>query len=152
MKIKGIAKRDTLSFVFAIMTCEELNIYSKPIRLCVDTGATNTTIMDADADKLAIDYSKLKESKQGALGIGGIVKSYEIGKMTLEFKTDNDELVQKEEIADAHVLRHIDESPSMDLRLMNMMYIFRLPSLLGLSVLRNYHIYFEDETVILEKP
>ena len=55
----------------------------------MDTGATKTTILDSDARRLGIPYSKLSRLKQPLLGLGGLVETYVAKDVILYFKSDN---------------------------------------------------------------
>jgi hypothetical protein len=53
----------------------------------VDTGASHTTILQGNALKLGINFSKLKLAKKPVLGISGKQKVYELDDVTLAFQT-----------------------------------------------------------------
>lgn len=59
------------------------------LELLMDTGATKTTILDSDARRLGIPYSKLSRLKQPLLGLGGLVETYVAKDVILYFKSDN---------------------------------------------------------------
>jgi len=74
MRIEGIWGADA-PFLRAFLVCEKLGIADYLIFL-VDTGATSTNILDRDAVRLRINYTKLKRVKDGTIGIGGVVDTY----------------------------------------------------------------------------
>ena len=58
------------------------------VAFLVDTGASVTTIMDRDRDRLGIDWDRLDKTKRPLSGIGGTVDTRIIRDGILLFKTD----------------------------------------------------------------
>jgi len=70
----------------------------------VDTGASVTTIMDRDRDRLGIDWNRLDKKKRPLSGIGGTVDTRIIRDGILLFKTDTGGTVR--ERLQVYVARH----------------------------------------------
>lgn len=64
---------------------------AQPITLLIDTGASNTTILQGDAMRLGIDFSKLKPGK-GSVGISGPEQTYELEDTVLGFPIKYDKV------------------------------------------------------------
>lgn len=84
MRIKGSWGEFEAPYVIAFLISDDLNI-RKPVEFLIDTGASRTTILDSDAIRLGIDYSKLQRFKQGTVGIGGVVDTYILPNARLVF-------------------------------------------------------------------
>lgn len=54
----------------------------------LDTGATVTTILDGDAERMEINFEKLKLSELKAAGIGGLVDTYEMHDVIIVFEEE----------------------------------------------------------------
>jgi len=87
MRIKGRGGRYDAPYVVAHLICEELSI-SKEVEFLIGTGASATNILDNDAIRLRIDYSKLHKAETGAIGIGGEVATYILPQIKLIFKEE----------------------------------------------------------------
>ena len=150
MRIRGRIGLSGLCFVNAIIICPEMNI-DDPIRFCIDTGSSATTICYSDVSRLHIDYAKLTKSRLNALGIGGTVQVYLMGQSSLKFTTD-DNRIHTHELERIRVLKHTSDRKWYDpKRVLELIHLRWIPSLLGMDVLRHYRIAFEDRTVVLEK-
>ena len=105
--------------------------------LVVDTGTAVTTINEFDARQMKVDYSKLTKY-QNSLGIGGSAESYLADSCHLYF---------------GEGIESVDVKPVKFLRQTNVAEVDqeRYPSLLGMDVLRNYKISFNESKVILER-
>jgi len=66
MRIVGGWSAD-VPFLVAFLTYERLNI-KKRIVFLIDSGASKTTILEGDAIRLGIDYSRLQRHKEGTTG------------------------------------------------------------------------------------
>jgi hypothetical protein len=78
VKIKTFIDPDFQVYVPAFIFNINLGRRFYPILFLVDTGATVTTILDGDAERLNIDFSKLKLAETKALGVGGFRDTYEM--------------------------------------------------------------------------
>ncbi len=59
MQIRGKIGKRGLGYV-SVFAASPRNNIEATVRFCVDTGASATTIADRDAQRIGIDYSKLK--------------------------------------------------------------------------------------------
>ncbi len=109
-------------YVPAFVSCPSLEI-SFAVSFLIDTGASRTTILDSDAIRIGLDYSKLDRFIPGTTGIGGVVDTYIVPNVSLIFITD--EGIHEEEFEEILVLRHIIKKKEEQER------IKKLPSLLG---------------------
>lgn len=129
MIIKGTWGEFEAPYLIALFICDEQSI-KKPIEFLIDTGASKTTILDNDAIRLNIDYSKLKRLEEGTTGIGGTVDAYIIPNVRLMFRIR--EGVHKEKFEQIFVIKHIIKDKEMEER------IRKIPSLLGRDFLNKY--------------
>lgn len=129
MRIKGSWGEFEAPYVIAFLISDDLNI-RKPVEFLIDTGASRTTILDSDAIRLGIDYSKLQRFKQGTVGIGGVVDTYILPNARLVFPIPDG--VHEERIKEVFVLKHIIKDKRMEER------IKKIPSLLGRDFLNRY--------------
>lgn len=109
----------------------------------VDTGAPMTMILDLDARKLGVDYDELNPAKPVSGISGDDVESRHLGFCELVFGTDRTFIVEK--LDDVLVLRHKYTTPFEEAKAME------LPSLLGMDILKNYKISFENRNIILDR-
>ena len=125
-----------LPFIFAKFICFKLQIF-RDFLLVVDTGTAVTTINEFDARQMKVDYSKLTKY-QNSLGIGGSAESYLADSCHLYF---------------GEGIESVDVKPVKFLRQTNVAEVDqeRYTSLLGMDVLRNYKISFNESKVILER-
>lgn len=130
MRIKGFIKggRFGSAHIIAILIIKDLDIKS-PIEFLLDTGAARTVILDRDAIRLGIDYSRLEKHREGTLGIGGVVETYIIKNIELIFVTEEGRH-HKERLNTIYVLKHETLNEK----------ILRIPSVLGRDVLNKYKL------------
>lgn len=146
MRIEGIWGADA-PFLRAFLICEKLGIKDYIIFL-VDTGATSTNILDRDAIRLRIDYSKLKRVKDGTTGIGGVVDTYILPQVKLYFRAADGSL-HEEKLKELSVLRHVPKDRKEE------EHIKRLPSLLGRDFLNRYKVILDrsnDRVTLTDEP
>jgi len=113
----------------------------------VDTGASVTTIMDRDRDRLGIEWNRLDKTKRPLSGIGGTVDTRIIRDGILLFKTDTGGTVR--ERLQVHVAKH--ETARMDRHGREL--VLQLPSLLGRDIIERYRLIYDKSknTVYLER-
>jgi predicted aspartyl protease len=133
LSIEGRLITGWLPFIFAKFICDKLQVV-RDILLVVDTGTAITTINEFDARQMKVDYSKLTKY-QNSLGIGGSAESYLADSCHLYFG-EGTESVDVKFLRQSNVAK-VDQE--------------RYPSLLGMDVLRNYKISFNESKVILER-
>jgi len=114
-----------------------LNLH-RPIEFLLDSGASRTTILDNDAVKLGINYSKLGKFEKGTTGIGGVEDSYILPEVRLIFRTT--EGLYEEHMKEVFVLKHEVKDRETEER------IKRIPSLLGRDFLDKYIVIFHRRT------
>ena len=132
MKIFGYF--DPLGFarIKAKVICK--NLPQRDIRFLVDTGAYRTTILNIDAERLGIDYSRLYKKEEGAIGIGGTADTYILEDVKLLFATETG--IHLEDLKTINVIM-IETDDEYKIK--------KLPSLLGIDVLNKYKL-FVDKT------
>lgn len=136
MRIEGEWGRFDAPYLEVILVSEELGI-AEPVKFLIDTGASTTHILDSDAKRLRIDYSKLQKLEHGTAGIGGIVDTYGIPEMSLFLRTSDRGL--HEEILDLFVLKHDIKAVKEE----GIARIKLLPSLLGRDFLNRYKLILD---------
>lgn len=145
MRIKGSWGEFEAPYVIAFLISDELGI-RKPIEFLIDTGASRTTILDNDAIRLEIDYSKLGRFEEGTVGIGGAVDTYILPNVRLVFPTTDG--VYEERLKEIFLLKHIIEDKYVEER------IKRIPSLLGRDFLNKYTLALDrkrDSVIITDE-
>jgi len=135
--IEGHYGDGDLSFVTAYLISEKPKIEGS-IRLYVDTGASRTIVNSFDAEKIRINYNKLKKYPYPVSGISGPIKPYYIEDCILIFGENQ----IKEYLDQVLVIPPQQDENSK---------IIHPPSVVGLDVLRKYRISFTEEKVILER-
>jgi hypothetical protein len=117
------------------------------VAFLVDTGASVTTIMDRDRDRLGIDWNRLDKTKRPLSGIGGTVDTRIIRDGILLFKTDTGGTVR--ERLQVHVAKH--DSARMDRH--GRERVLQLPWLLGRDMIERYGLIYDKSksTVYLER-
>jgi len=137
LRILGTGTEQGPFYVPVYLASAELP-YVHPIFFAVDTGTDTSIISPADAGRLGIDFSKLKQSVV-ALGIGGKSNFYTLNDVILIFKTDSRKkpfyLFKLDRI---HVLEGRTD------------YEKAIPSLLGLDVLKDFSLQFEKKLMYLK--
>jgi hypothetical protein len=96
----------------------------------IDTGASATTILDPDVERLGIDFGNLAKAPRPLGGIGGTVETRLIDDTRLFFKTGSGETVT--ERLTIHVAKHDQahlDRPGKQL-------VMQLPCLLGRDILQ----------------
>jgi hypothetical protein len=111
----------------------------------MDTGCSRTTIKDKDAAILAFDYRQLNRVEGGILGISGKSRGWYLQGITITFATMEGSTYQ-ESLASILVSKHVARTEERRKQ------INRIPSLLGLDVLRNSRITFDQQGAIMEFP
>ena len=110
----------------------------------VDTGADATLIGERDAERIGIDFSKLK-SGPPALGIGGTSPTYTIPDAVLVFGTEKKEWLMVKQMPKLQVMKHETNDPKLKKKMR------RLPSVLGRDILgKRYKINCEGDKAIIE--
>ncbi len=143
MKIRGRYGKGGLGYINCHVICRE-PLFTTPIRFVVDTGASSTIIADKDALRLGLDYSKLQQS-EGILGIGGAdVEAFLLKGVSIIFR-DSKSSYHVERLDKIRVLRHY----ARDVKQRRLMR--RIPSLLGVDILKKYQIRYDKDGVIIEK-
>lgn len=78
MRIRTWIDEDFQVFTPVHLFCTTLGKRPLPVQFLLDTGATVTTILDGDAERMEIDFEKLTLSDLKAVGIGGMRDTYEM--------------------------------------------------------------------------
>lgn len=108
------------------------------ITLLIDTGATNTTILQGNALRLGIDFSKLRVSPDPVLGVSGKQKVHELDDVTLGFRVNSSpsDLVFTK-LEKIHVIKPTRKTVPSTI------------SVLGMDVLQNLHFDYCNPRVSL---
>ena len=62
---------------------------SKPLKLCVDTGSTFTTLSPKDAEDMGVDYARLRASPWTHYGFGGRMEARIVEQVCLTMVQDD---------------------------------------------------------------
>jgi len=117
--------------------------FSIPTTFVADTGATRTSILYKDADKIPeLDFDTLEKYPRPVYGIGGKVEAYLLKGITITFRS-SDPANHQETLKEAFVFRDYsrNEEERRDL--------YRISSVIGMDMLRKYNISFEGDEAIL---
>ncbi len=142
MQIRGKIGKSGLGFVSAYLIASN-NAINASIRFYVDTGASHTSIADRDAERIGIDYSKLRKAPWQINGVGGTAEAYLLPECILIFNLDNTILAER--LDTIIVLKHNPKTPE------EMQSVMEVPSLLGVDILKRYNVHFTNTSVILER-
>jgi len=134
MRIEGKWSPGGVPFIVAFLRCESWHI-EETVAFLIDSGASRTTLLDSDAERLGIDFSRLERFEEGTTGIGGMVETYILPSVKLSFRTT--EGVHEEEFREIFVLRHRPRNREEEER------IKALPSLLGRDFLNEYKVILD---------
>lgn len=136
MKIKGVWGEFDAPYVRALFICKGLNL-REHIEFLIDFGASRTIITDNDAVRLGIDHDQLEKSVERTIGIGGVVDTYIIPKVTLIFRTSAG--IHEEGFDRVFTLKHKPRNKSEDER------IKRIPSLLGRDFINKHNLFLNKK-------
>ncbi|HYL66167.1 MAG TPA: aspartyl protease family protein [Nitrosopumilaceae archaeon] len=89
MRINALIDRHGQIRVPTTLYGSELGKHKYQMTFLVDTGANVTTILPVDAMRLGINFSKLKKSPNGVIGISGNQQVYVLRDVVLAFKKGN---------------------------------------------------------------
>lgn len=137
MRILGYVGRFGASYVRVAVIASKLGIQGS-VEFLIDTGASRTTLSDEDAFSLGISYSKLVKLRQGLVGIGGTVDTYQLSDVEFIFRTETGSL-HSEQFSEIFVTRHSQHSQRQARRTLV------LPSLLGRDIIDRF-------TLVVSKP
>lgn len=129
MRILGAWGPFESPYVRALLICNRFDIRGV-VNFLIDSGASRTSLLDNDAEKLAIEHEKLERFTPGTTGVGGIVDTYILPDVKLVFRTT--EGFHEEHLKQLFVLRHEIREPEVAER------IKKFPSLLGRDILNKY--------------
>ena len=107
------------------------------IAFLIDTGASVTTILDPDRERLGILWDRLDKAPRPLGGIGGTVETRLIQDGRLFFKAGSGEAVVEK--VTVHVAKH--DLARLDEREKKL--VMQLPSLLGRDVLERYRFIYD---------
>lgn len=119
------------AYVAAVLESKAPNMH-ETVELLVDTGASRTTILDKDAIRLGLDFTKLEKLSESMLGIGGLVDTYILKNVKLIFRRE-DKKSHTENLERIYVLKH----PNLNEKIM------RIPSILGRDILNKHALIYD---------
>ena len=115
-----------------------------PVEFIIDTGSSQTVLLDRDVIRLGINVKKLKKAAK-SIGIGGEAETFQLGKAKLYFKTENGSnyTIEKE----MYAIRHSKLRGEAARR------IISLPSILGMDFIKEFKLIINsrDGEVLLIK-
>jgi hypothetical protein len=107
------------------------------IAFLVDTGASVTTVMDRDRERLGVEWNRLGATNRPLSGVGGTVDTRLITDGLLVFKAASGQMVKEKLVV--HVARH--DIAHLDSRGREL--VLQLPSLLGRDVIERYRLIYD---------
>jgi predicted aspartyl protease len=144
IKISGLIGQGGLGYVRPYIVLQDLHIQS-PIRMVVDTGASRTTISERDANRLGIEYSSLTcPDNNRVIGIGGACRYYLAGRAALVFRISESSW-HTEMLDSVFVLKTETDNDEAKKAAQ------KIPSLLGIDILKKYSVRFTKKRVYIEK-
>lgn len=132
MNILGEWGRREAPFIDVTLLCPSRNL-KHTLRLLIDTGASRTTIVDTDAAAMGLDYERLDQLPDGAVGIGGAVTTYILSDVRLVFESDQG--LHEERLEYVLVLKHTFRGRKAREQAER---IKALPSLLGRDIINRF--------------
>lgn len=141
MRILGAWGPFDAAYIRALIICEEMKIKGI-VKFLIDSGASRTSILDSDAQRLAIDHKELEKFTPGTTGIGGAVDTFMLPNVRMVFRAAKG--LHEEKLDNLFVLRHdIKEAEATE-------RIKKLPSLLGRDILNKYRTVLDrNEKLVL---
>jgi hypothetical protein len=137
LKIKGTVYDDGHAYVNAFMNSPKIG-NTVPIVFLVDLGATTTTILEGDCERIRIDCTRLQKSPNSTVVAGGKIQTYILPDVTLFFETQDG-------------THHIERLPKVDV-IKPREGCVKLPfSLLGIDVIRRFKLIYTHNELTLEK-
>jgi len=137
LKIKGTVSDDGHAYVNAFMNSPKIG-NTVPIVFLVDLGATTTTILEGDCERIGIDCSKLQKSPNSTVVAGGKIQTHILPDVTLLFEAQDGTY-------------HIERLPKVDV-IKPREGCVKLPfSLLGIDVIKRFKLTYTHNELILEK-
>lgn len=137
MRILGAWGPIEAAYVRALVISEKFGVHLSMVRFLIDSGASRTSLLDSDAERLEIDLGQLQRFGPGTTGIGGVVDTFILPDVTLLFRTAEG---LHEERLSLFVLSHGLPEPETADR------IKKLPSLLGRDILNMYRLVLDRGT------
>jgi hypothetical protein len=110
------------------------------LSLCVDTGASVTTISDTDALRNEIPIDSLDSGSEIAQGFGGSVRTKKLPDCIVSFMTEENTMYR----TSWNYLFIIDRGKNYAMN-------NPLPSVLGIDFVQDFSISFQNNKIILEK-
>lgn len=137
LRIKGTVVDDGHAYINAFMSSPKIGKIV-PIVFLVDLGATTTTILEGDCERIGIDCDKLQKSQGSTVVAGGRIQTYVLSDVTLFFESE-DGTYNIERLQKVDVIKPRKDS-------------VRLPfSLLGIDVIRRFKLTYTKDEFALEK-
>lgn len=137
LKIKGIVFGDGHAYINAFMNSPKTGS-TVPIVFLVDLGATTTTILEGDCERIRINCNKLQKSPDSTVVAGGKIQTYILPNVTLFFETQ-DGTYHIERLSKVDVIKPRKSS-------------IKLPfSLLGIDVVRRFKLTYTSNELTLER-
>jgi hypothetical protein len=138
MKIEGFIGSGGHAYVMTYLLCNRLEI-AGPTAFLINLGASTTTLLEGDVDRLHIDVNKLQKSDLPVTVCGGVIYPYRSPPIELKFLT-TDRKIQTEELGSIDILNPNESKDRPTF------------SLLGLDLLKRYKlIYDKGKSITLEK-
>lgn len=145
MLIEGFVDEDKTPHITVNLIIGELGI-NKPVTFVVDTGSSNTAILDLDAELLGIDYDSLKKVINPMCGIGGTCETFQTKDEAVMLLTCADGDMCEEHLETIYFLRHTKGIEAEKSEVMV------LPSVLGRDIITRYTLVFQEgKKVYFEK-
>ena len=137
LKIKGTVIDDGHAYISAFINAPKIRRIA-PIVLLIDLGATTTTILEGDCERIGIDCDKLQKSRSLTVVAGGKIQTYVLPDVTLFFESD-DGTYDVERLQKLDVIKPRKDG-------------IKLPfSLLGVDVIRRFKLTYTKDEFTLEK-
>lgn len=137
LRIKGTVSDDGHAYINAFMNSPIIERIV-PIVFLIDLGATITTILEGDCERIGIDCGRLQKSRESTVVAGGRIQTYVLPNVTLFFENE-DGTYNIERLQKVDVIKPKESS-------------VKLPfSLLGIDVIRRFKLTYTKDKFTLKK-
>lgn len=140
MRVIGYRSNYGLYYLPVIIKSPLLSNKIVKMAICVDTGASVTTISDTDAIKNEIPIDSLDSGKEIAQGFGGSIKTRRLPDCIVSFLTGENTIyptIWEYLLIIDRGYKNATNNP--------------IPSVLGIDFIQDFKLSFQNDKIILEK-
>jgi len=137
LRIKGTIFGDGHAYIQALMNSPKIG-RTVPVVFLVDLGATTTTILEGDCERIGIECDQLQKSRDPTVVAGGKIQTHVLPDVTLFLETENG-TYNIERLQKVDVIKPRKDSTKLPF------------SLLGIDVIRRFKLTYTKDELTLER-